>query len=102
MKNVANNRFSIALIIIFLMVISFVLGRFSDSQKSSNDIIILNRTDTGEYEGLTYVASKQGSKYYFEWCSGAKKIKSSNIIHFDSQAEAVRSGYEKASNCPGL
>ncbi len=40
------------------------------------------------------VASNKGTKYYFADCSEAKKIKSDNIVHFGSEAEAKQAGYQ--------
>jgi Metal binding domain of Ada len=48
------------------------------------------------------IASKTGSKYHLPNCPGAKQIKSSNLISFNSVAEAVAAGYTPAANCPGL
>ncbi len=48
------------------------------------------------------VASKNGSKYHFPWCSGAKAISAANKISFASTEEARKAGYTPASNCKGL
>lgn len=48
------------------------------------------------------VASKNGSKYHFPWCSGGKSISEKNKIWFDSVDEARKAGYTPASNCKGL
>ena len=48
------------------------------------------------------VASKNGTKYHLPNCSGAKNIKSENLITFSSRVEAETAGYQKAANCPGL
>ena len=53
-------------------------------------------------EGGLLVASKNGSKYHFPWCSGAQRMKEKNKIWFTSTAEAVQAGYEPAKNCKGL
>ena len=49
-----------------------------------------------------YVASKNGTKYHFPWCSGAKSISEVNKIWFNSVEEARASGYAPAANCKGL
>ncbi len=49
-----------------------------------------------------YVASKNGSKYHFPWCSGAKRIKEANKIWFATIDEARKAGYTPAGNCKGL
>ena len=48
------------------------------------------------------VASKNGSKYHYPWCSGGKSISEKNKIWFDSTEEARKAGYTPASNCKGL
>jgi methylphosphotriester-DNA--protein-cysteine methyltransferase len=48
------------------------------------------------------VASKSGTKYHLPTCPGAKQIKSTNLITFNSKQEAEAAGYTPASNCPGL
>jgi len=48
------------------------------------------------------VASKNGSKYHFPWCSGGKRISEKNKIWFDSVEEARKAGYTPAANCKGL
>lgn len=67
-------------------------ANISSQHKSSKNIPV------EEY----FVASKNGSKYYFPWCSGAKNIKSENLIKFKTRIEAESAGYGKAANCPGL
>lgn len=56
---------------------------------------------TEDAKGLL-VASKNGTKYHFSWCAGAKQIVEKNKIWFDSYEEAQKAGYTAASNCPGL
>jgi hypothetical protein len=48
------------------------------------------------------IASKNGSKYHFPWCSGGKRISEKNKIWFDSVDEARKAGYTPAGNCKGL
>lgn len=45
------------------------------------------------------VVSKNGSKYYFAWCSGATRIALKNRIFFANEAEAMSRGYTKAKGC---
>lgn len=49
-----------------------------------------------------FVASKNGTKYYFPWCEGINKIKEENKVWFSTKEEAVKKGYEPARNCKGL
>src|SRR3989344_712904 len=88
------------LIIIFVGTASFGLGRLSvapkktpvkiehasttaavastiaGSQNNSEEMILT--------EGGKVVASKNGSKYHYPWCSGGKTISEANKIWFDS------------------
>lgn len=48
------------------------------------------------------VASKNGKKYHFPWCSGAKRISDANKIIFANSDEARKAGYTPAVNCKGL
>ncbi|HMO78577.1 MAG TPA: hypothetical protein PJ997_00095 [Candidatus Paceibacterota bacterium] len=45
------------------------------------------------------LASKRGKNYYFSHCSGAKKIKTENIIYFMDELSAQKAGYVLAKNC---
>lgn len=46
-----------------------------------------------------YVASKSGTKYHAMHCPGAKQIKETNKIFFQSEQEAEAAGYTRAANC---
>lgn len=48
------------------------------------------------------VASKNGSRYHYLWCPGARTIKESNQVFFDNVSAARAAGYTPAANCPGL
>lgn len=50
----------------------------------------------------TYLGSKNGTKYYLPTCGGVKRIKTENIVWFQTKAEAEAAGYGPAANCPGL
>ncbi len=58
----------------------------------------------GNIEAISgsYVASKNGTKYHYPWCSGAQRIKDENKLWFDTIEEARVAGYTPAANCPGL
>lgn len=104
-----------ALIIILVATCSFGLGRLSVQNKEKEPFQInravpqnevantLSATavNSGTSSGKV-VASKNGTKYHFPWCSGAKNISEANKIFFDSKEEAEKAGYSKASNCKGL
>ncbi len=48
------------------------------------------------------VGSKSGKKYYFPWCSTAKRMKPENQVQFASVADAKAAGYVAGGNCKGL
>lgn len=50
----------------------------------------------------TYMASKNGTKYYLPTCGSAKRIKAENRVWFETKGEAEAAGYGPAANCPGL
>lgn len=50
----------------------------------------------------TYMASKNGTKYYLPTCGSAKRIRPENVVWFQTKAEAEAAGYGPAANCPGL
>ena len=51
-----------------------------------------------EFKPGKFVASKTGTKYHAPKCDWAKKIKKSNQVWFNTEAEAKKKGY-KADSC---
>jgi len=113
----------IILIVILVAFGSFGLGRLSKVEEGKEPIEIIYPEDqtapssleASVFEATTasessstilatksFVASKNGTKYHFSWCSGAKQIKEENKIWFNSREEAEKAGYTKAANCKGL
>ena len=112
-----SELYTIALIILIGFA-GFGLGRLSlieDNREAvriefpkylSASVLNTGKTADGK-EVLTgtqglLVASKNGSKYHYPWCSGGKRIAEKNKIWFDSVEEAQKAGYTPASNCKGL
>ena len=116
-----------AIVLILVGAASFGLGRLSALEESKPPVRILGSSaavavsgTAGAAEGAVvvqegeeddvpdiapggkYVASKNGSKYHFPWCSGAKRIAENNKVWFNSIEEARAAGYEPAANCKGL
>jgi hypothetical protein len=54
-------------------------------------------TNSNSSQGVI-VASKNGTKYHWPWCSSAKKIKPENQVWFKSEAEAKAAGYTACAN----
>jgi len=99
----------LAAVIILVALISFGLGRLSKIGESRVPITIENLSTITQTEKITdnkimgnYVASKNGTKYHYPWCSGAQSIKKENKIWFSTVEEAQKAGYQPASNCKGL
>ncbi len=108
------------LIILLVAFGSFGLGRLSEIQKNKasnlpESVLLASPAKSQNFqnnnvlselkplqEGGKVVASKNGSKYHFPWCSGASQIAEKNKIWFDSETEARKAGYLPASNCKGL
>lgn len=97
-------------VIILVGFAGFGLGRLSKTEElrvpvrivnslgqSARSISVVEESDEG-----AFVASKNGTRYHFPWCSGAQRIKESNKIWFSSKEEAARAGYTPALNCKGL
>lgn len=49
--------------------------------------------------GSGIVGSSNSNVYHHSWCSYAKQIKGSNLIHFDSVSDAQSSGYHACKKC---
>lgn len=108
----------VALVIFFVGISSFGLGRLSVLWTKKESITIENQVN-GEYETNNsasiistssksvsvkgkYVASKFGKSYNFSWCPGTSRIKEENKIWFNTKEEAESRGYKPSGNCPGL
>ena len=50
----------------------------------------------------TFVASKNGTKYYPAGCAGASRIKAANQVWFGTADLAAAAGYTPASGCSGV
>ncbi len=98
--------------ILSVSVISFALGFHAGSQKNvpvvtvKDNLCIAPVTEASIKKGediaqgnSTIVASKNGSRYYFVWCSGASRIAPQNRVYFETIQEAEKKGYTMASGC---
>jgi len=97
-------KYFVSLVIILVAIVSFGVGRltsvgnpepikieYDQSLTSSAIQAIPNKNEI--------VASKNGKKYHYFHCSGAKTISEKNKITFTSPQAAEASGYTLASNC---
>lgn len=124
-KAVSRDDWMVVLIIVLVAILSFGLGRLSvsygegkleivyPSQEGASAVTSLKGKEQSvqksslEAQPLLsgegqYVASKNGSKYHFPWCPGARSIKEENKIYFSTKEEAEARGYAPAVNCKGL
>jgi hypothetical protein len=112
----------LALVIILVGTLGFGIGRLSSTGESSGIKIdydpslsaFMGPAEAGESQTASavnafdkapaplageLVASKNGTKYHYSHCQGAKQIREENRISFKSAQEAEASGYTLASNC---
>jgi hypothetical protein len=66
------------------------------SVKPSNVVTVGSSTSASSG---SFVASKQGKKYFPVDCGTAKAIKEENKVYFGSESEAVSAGYERSLTC---
>lgn len=127
MASFLSGKYFVPVIIILVAIIGFSLGRISGLQEKREPVRVLNNSSpkvTGEVlgdstsppnpsprigegspatsESGTVVASKNGTKYHYPWCAGAKQISEKNKISFSSIEAARAAGYTPAANCKGL
>jgi len=86
--------------------VSIEYGSNSISSEMTSDVGLSKSSDTVqpniEPHNMMFVASVNGAKFHFPWCSGAQRIKESNKIWFASKEKAIKAGYSAAKNCKGL
>lgn len=117
-----GGRYFVPIAIILVAIIAFSLGRISGLQEKREPVRVISES-VGEVKGDSIgtnpaddaipaaaldgqsgsvVASKNGTKYHYPWCAGAKQISDKNKITFQSIETARAAGYTPASNCKGL
>lgn len=100
------------IVIISVSITSFALGYHAAAQSKvpvvtmRDNLCIQPVTEASIKEGEkllqgnnTIVASKNGSRYYFVWCSGVSRIAAKNRVYFETVEAAEKKGYTKASGC---
>ncbi|MCK5095931.1 MAG: hypothetical protein KAR24_01100 [Candidatus Pacebacteria bacterium] len=116
----AQENYFIPILIILIAFSAFGLGRLSTLGSQTKGPIVFEpeiqsanaqqafTTENSPVNTLqtnasgSLVASKNGTKYHFPWCSGAQRIKEENEIWFNNEQEARKAGYTPAANCKGL
>lgn len=117
----------LSIIVILVSFSSFELGRISVREVSGQNTIVKPITEAiknGQSSSLkpeakvlqasakvaleevvspsdknSIVASKNGTRYYFSYCSGVSRISEKNKIYFKNIEEAEKAGYTLASGC---
>lgn len=98
------------LTVVLTGTLAFGLGRLSKIEEGKESIKITANTaspvlaDKIPVVGVkgSYVASKNGTKYYLLGCAGVQKIKEENKVYFASREAAEKAGLGPAANCPGI
>jgi len=81
---------------------SFGLGYRAGLDAGQGSAVAVSASEPSLPEGGQVVASREGSKYFLPWCSGADAISQANKVWFKSAADAEAVGYQPAGNCKGL
>ncbi len=118
-----NDQLFYGLVVILVGITSFGLGRASlfetvqiepviqmiepitltaNAVNSNSSSTVQNNISQTTNTQKPFLASKNGTRYYLSSCSGAKRIKSENIVYFSTREAAESAGYTKAINCAGL
>ena len=87
-------------------IASYILGSSNNIGDTTSPVIIAGNVKSYE-EAISRVnlsagivfASKDGTKFYYDNCSGGKSIKTENKIWFETEEEAKAAGYTLATNC---
>ena len=113
----------LSIVIILVAVLSFGIGRLTvvgkrepirieyDASISNSQFPISNQASVSSAlnniensklkieNSTSVVVSKNGARYHYLHCSGAKQIKEENKIVFPTPAAAEAAGYTLAANC---
>lgn len=102
----------LALVIILTAALSFGIGRLTvvgnrepirieyDASMTNDQILMTKQVSISKSQtDGEVITSKNGSKYHYPHCPGAKQIKEENKVIFTSANAAEAAGYTLASNC---
>lgn len=106
LTDAAVGEWGLLALVLLVGIVSFGLGRFSALEDVRPPVAITEvpqeTKPQGMYMGGLYVASRNGSVYYYPWCSGASNIAPQNQRWFASSQEAQKAGYHPSKSCKGL
>ena len=127
-----GGKYFVPIVIILIAVIAFSLGKTFGLQEKRPEVKIINEAQTNSASvnkpqntaaaasavstsqsavqtvvspvssGGQVVASRNGTKYHYPWCAGAKQISAKNLVTYSSIEEARAAGLTPAANCKGL
>lgn len=105
----------LSLVIVLVALLAFGIGRLTstgengtirvekDPQLTTDDRGPTTNTQSANalnsISNTQVVGSKNGTKYHYSHCPGAKQIVEKNLITFPSASAAEASGYTLATNC---
>lgn len=108
----ATDAYFYSLLLLLVAIGSFGLGKqahLTTNQAAVSEAIettvpqplVPNReVSSPEASGaVVVVGSRSGSRYHLPSCPGAKQIKESNLVTFNTVAAAEAAGYTPAANC---
>lgn len=68
--------------------------------KESQNVKVIDLNKGKESSKTFYIAaSRGGTKYYYQNCTGLKRVKEENLVFFASESQAEGAGYTLAKNC---
>lgn len=104
-----RNDLFIASIIFFTGLSGFGLGRLSVDLRPRPPLSVVQPVDEQDLNITSpdiaaandkkVLASRNGTTYYYPWCSGVKRIKDENKIWFSTKEDAEKAGLKLAGNC---
>ncbi len=107
-------KFYLSAVILLVALLAFGLGRLSAAGEGREGVRIEYNPEISKSQfpisnsasalnaienSTQVVASKNGKKYHYPHCPGAKQISEGNKIVFESPEAAEASGYALANNC---
>ncbi len=119
-RGFVSKEITLVLIILLVSTASFGLGRLSYKESVQKELgvgeVSLESMSASVYKSVqelplehivskneaSIVGSKNGTKYHYSTCPGAKQISKENLVYFNSIEDARLKGYTPASNCKGL
>lgn len=94
--------------LMFAVLFSYCIGFLDGVLRYSFPVTVvdckvsINAFQAGSNAKQGVVASKNGTTFYYPWCSGRSRIKPENERWFEGPAEALKYGLKPAKNCLGL